>query len=128
MSRSTLKAAVRASVRAGDRSSEPAAGALVALAERYAEAIDDAGRVAAEVEAFDGSALGHNDRVSLAALRRRVGEAETLAALGPKLLDALRALGLTDAALLPSRRPGDVVVAPSDALARLRAGRLARPS
>lgn len=127
MSENTMQAAVEASISAAGLDGPSAASAVVALAVEYARQIDGAADVAQALDDFDESDLPHNDRVSLAALRRRVGEAETLAVLGPKLLDALRVLGLAGPAAGAGTSPAGRGSSPTsqaqmqiDALAALR--------
>lgn len=95
----------------------------VALARRYASLIEDAAAVAEELERLRPA--DEDQAAVIARLKARV-EAQTVTSdLGPKLLAALTALGMTPAARAASTKGGtpDVGNPAGDALARLRAAR-----
>jgi hypothetical protein len=95
----------------------------VALARRYAALIEDAERIALELAAIRPEDEAQADQ--LARLTARVDAQVVAADLGPKLLAALAALGMTPAARASVTKGGTPGVGtPSgDALARLRAER-----
>jgi hypothetical protein len=100
---------------------EPRDNATVALAKRYAALMDDVERTAAELAEL--RADDESTAAALARLRARVDGYAVAAELGPKLLAALAALGLTPAARAVAKggAPGGTQQSgPADALARLR--------
>ena len=113
--------AVSAAVSASQ--AKPGDEAAVALALHYARLIDDAEAVAAALA--DVVPEGDHEAGVLWRLKAKV-DAHTVASdLGPKLLAALTALGLTPVAR-SSVKGGEVVDAGADPLAQLRAKRAAR--
>jgi hypothetical protein len=95
----------------------------VALARRYAALIEEAAAVAEELERVIPE--DESTAQQLARLRSRCDAMTVASDLGPKLLAALTALGMTPAARAASTKGGtpDVGNPAGDALARLRAAR-----
>jgi len=91
---------------------------VVKLAERYAATIDDAARIAAELDDLDYT---EDTAKRVAALAKRVDAMTVIAELGPKLLACLEQLGATPAAR--SRLKGGATGAGTN---RLEAARQAR--
>lgn len=100
-------------------------GATVALVRRYATLIEDAEAVAQELA--DAQCDDESTAATVARLRAKV-DAQTVASdLGPKLLAALAALGMTPAARASVTKGGTpgATTPQGDALSRLRAERAA---
>lgn len=96
----------------------PQDAAVKRLARRYAAAIDDAALIAAGLEALRGE-----DPETIAVLAAKVQAQEVLLKLGPKLLDALEALGAT-----PRARSRVAKGGASGPVGKLAALRSARPA
>ncbi len=95
----------------------------VALARRYAALIEDAAGVAEELERLRPE--DETTAAAVARLKARVDAQAVASDLGPKLLAALTALGMTPASRAANTKGGtpDVGNPAGDALARLRAAR-----
>lgn len=95
-------------------------GAAVALARRYAALIEDAAKTAAELDAL--RADDEMTAAAIARLRARVDAQQVISDLGPKLLSALAALGMSPAARAATKggTASGAGTTAGDALARLR--------
>lgn len=105
---------------------QPADAATIALARRYAALVEDAEATAAALDTMEPEDEGQAEQIRR--LRARVDAATVASDLGPKLLAALTALGMTPAARSTAAKGGtpDAGNPAGDALDALRARRRAR--
>lgn len=112
--------AVRDTIVGLDKEITPADAGAVRLAQRYAAAMDDAARVAAELDAIDP--LDEDDAARIARLAAKVTVQAVLETLGPKLLAVLEQLGATPKARA-LRKGGAGSAKPGGKLGQLRGTR-----